>query len=128
MDSEISLKSEPEIKQSLQQSITRLFDYCNQNNWSGFDPFDGLNSRIFNALPLVQNRIGRLVFIQAMKRSPLNFRPIFLVPKEENPKGLAVFCSALLVLSKTGVSKNNEVIAKVPINPLPLGGLTLTHT
>jgi len=87
-----------------------LYDYCQQNNWSGFDPFDGLNSRIFNALPLVQNRIGRLVFIQAMKRSPLNFRPIFLVPKEENPKGLAVFCSALLILSKTG------------FNPLPPGG------
>ena len=94
----------------LQQSITRLLDYCQQNDWSGFDPFDGLNSRIFNALPLVQNRIGRLVFIQAMKRLPLNFRPIFLVPKEENPKGLAVFCSALLVLSKTGFSKNDDSI------------------
>lgn len=87
-----------------------MFDYCNRNDWSGFDPFDGLNSRIFNALPLVQNRIGRLVFIQAMKRSPLNFRPIFLVPKEENPKGLAVFCSALLILSKTGFSKNDDTV------------------
>jgi hypothetical protein len=100
----------PHIPDSLQQSITRLFDYCQQNNWSGFDPFDGLNSRVFKAFPLVQNRIGRLVFIQAMKRSPINFRPIFLVPKEENPKGLAVFCSALLVLSKTGFIKNDDAI------------------
>jgi hypothetical protein len=100
----------PEMKPLLQQSITKLLDYCQQNNWSGYDPFDGLNSRIFNAMPLVQNRIGRLVFIQAMKRSPLNFRPIFLVPKEENPKGLAVFCSALLVLSKTGFIKDDDTI------------------
>lgn len=104
------MESAPDIKPLLQQSITRLFDYCHQNDWSGFDPFDGLNSRIFNALPFVQNRVGRLVFIQAMKRSPLNFRPIFLVPKEENPKGLAVFCSALLVLSKTGFRNNDDTI------------------
>jgi hypothetical protein len=100
----------PQIHESLQQSITRLLDYCQQNNWSGFDPFDGLSSRIFEALPLVQNRIGRLIFIQAMKRSPINFRPIFLVPKEENPKGLAVFCSALLILSKTGFINNDDTI------------------
>jgi hypothetical protein len=99
-----------QMHESLQKSITRLLDYCQQNNWSGFDPFDGLNSRILNALPLVQNRIGRLVFIQAMKRSPLNFRPIFLVPKEENPKGLAVFCSALLILSKIGFIINDDTI------------------
>jgi hypothetical protein len=104
------LDAESEIKPLLQQSITRLLDYCSQSNWSGFDPFDGLNSRIFNALPFVQNRIGRLVFIQAMKRSPLNFRPIFLVPKEENPKGIAVFCSALLILSKAGFINNNDTI------------------
>lgn len=101
---------EPEIRHLLQQSITRLLAFCQQNNWSGFDPFDGLNSRIFKVLPLVQNRIGRLVFIQAMKRSPLNFRSVFLVPKEENPKGLAVFCSALLILSKTEFIKNDDTI------------------
>jgi hypothetical protein len=45
-----------------------------------------------------------------MKRSPLNFRPIFLVPKGENPKGLAVFCSALLILSESGVIKNDDIV------------------
>ena len=35
-----------------------------------------------------------------MKRSPINFRPILLVPKSENPKGLAVFVSSLFILSK----------------------------
>ena len=104
------MEAESEIGHLLQQSITRLLDYCQQNNWSGFDPFDGLNSRVFEALPLVQNRIGRLIFIQAMKRSPLNFRHIFLVPKGENPKGLAVFCSALFILSETGLVKNDDTI------------------
>jgi len=35
-----------------------------------------------------------------MKRSPINFRPILLVPKSENPKGLAVFVSSLFILSQ----------------------------
>ena len=45
-----------------------------------------------------------------MKRSPLNLRHIFLVPKGENPKGLAVFCSALFILSETGLVKNDDSI------------------
>jgi len=102
------LSAEFEIEPLLQQTILRLLDYCSRNNWSGFDPYDGLNSRIFNALPFVQNRIGRLIFIQAMKRLPLNFRQIFLVPKGENPKGLALFCSALLILSETELVKNED--------------------
>jgi hypothetical protein len=32
------------------------------------------------------------------------------VPKEENPKGLAVFCSALLILSKTGFINKDDTI------------------
>ena len=45
-----------------------------------------------------------------MKRSPLNFRHIFLVPKGENPKGLAVFCSSLIILSETEFANNNDTI------------------
>lgn len=105
------MEVESEAKQLIRQSITRLLNYCQRNNWSGFDPFDGLNSRVIGALPLVQNRIGRLIFIQAMKRSPINFRHIFLVPKGENPKGLAVFSSALFILSETGlVNKDDQIL------------------
>jgi hypothetical protein len=107
------LDTSPETQQLLEQSIIRLLDYCKKNNWSGFDPYDGLNSRIFRALPIVQNRIGRLTFIQAMKRSPLNFRRIFLVPKGENPKGLAVFCTALFILSEIGLIKNDDAILQL---------------
>lgn len=94
----------------LSTAISRLLDYCRRNNWAGFDPFDGLNSRIFSAFPFLQNRICRLIFIQAMKRLPLNLRPLFLVPKEENPKGLAVFVSALLTLFGTGFIKIDKDI------------------
>ena len=105
------MKTEPVAGPDLRQAITGLLDYCRWNDWAGFDPFDGLNSQVFAALPFLHNRIGRLVFIQAMKRSPLNFRPLLLVPRAENPKGLAVFVSALIVLSKTEVIQNDDDIA-----------------
>ncbi|MDL1976240.1 MAG: hypothetical protein LWX55_16005 [Deltaproteobacteria bacterium] len=87
----------------LKETIIKLLAYCRQNNWSGYDPYDALNSRVFAALPFLQNRICRLVFTQVMKRSPVNLRPLFLVPKEQNPKGLALFASALLKLSNLGL-------------------------
>ena len=105
--------SEQKIEPIIKQSIVKLLDYCRQNNWSGFDPFDGLNSKIFCALPLVQNRIVRLIFIQAMKRSPFNFRHIFLVPKGENPKGLAVFCSALFILTEMGLIEDDDIVSRL---------------
>jgi hypothetical protein len=97
----------------LQQSILKLLDYCIVNNWAGFDPYDGLNSKMFRAIPFAQNRIGRLIFTQAMKRSPINFRPILLIPKAENPKALALFCSTLLILSKMGLFKNDDIVFRL---------------
>ncbi|WP_408999191.1 hypothetical protein ACJ77P_05305 [Syntrophus buswellii] len=87
-----------------------MLDYCRRNNWAGYDPFDGLNSRIFTNLPLLHNRISRLILTQGMKRFPINFRRLLLVPKGENPKGLAVFLSALLLLSNMGLLKNDDDI------------------
>lgn len=104
------MRAEPDIDPSIRQSITKLLDYCMRNNWAGFDPYDGLNSTIFRAIPFVQNRIGKLIFTQVMKRSPINFRPILLVPKAENPKALALFCSTLLILSKMQLFKNDALI------------------
>jgi len=51
--------------------------------------------------------------IQAMKRSPVNLRPIFLVPKGQNPKSLVLFSSGLFKLSNLGLVADREA-------PLPL--------
>jgi hypothetical protein len=98
---------------NLDPVVTKLLDYCRQNNWSGYDPFDGLNSRMFSALPVLQNTVARLIFIQTMKRSPVNFRPLFLVPKGQNPKGLAVFLSALCLLSEKGLVQDDDTILQL---------------
>lgn len=87
-----------------------LFAWCEREKFSGYDPFDGLSSRIFQATPLKKFAPTRLAWLQAVKRSPLNLRKILLIDKGVNPKGLALF--ALAELSRfraTGKEKHKEI-------------------
>lgn len=87
----------------LRATTLKLLAYCRLNDWAGYDPYDALNSRIFQALPFLDFRLARLLLTQANKRSPINLRPLLLVPKSQNPKGLALFMTSLLKLSRAGV-------------------------
>jgi hypothetical protein len=73
-----------------------LWHWCRAHDFAGYDPYDALNSRLFQAIPLTQSRIARLVWTQLFKRSPLNLRRLALVPAERNPKGTALFALAAL--------------------------------
>lgn len=76
---------------NFKNSFKRLKTYCEAENFKGWDPYDGMNSKVFQALPLKHWDIARLAWIQGFKRSPINFRKLFLVPKEHNTKGVALF-------------------------------------
>lgn len=74
------------------ESFTRLRNYCEARNFAGWDPYDGLNSKVFQALPFFKHfSLCRLAVIQWFKRSSVNFRWFALVPKEHNAKGVALF-------------------------------------
>ena len=103
-------KSHDNFIAQLENAIISLLDYCHKNDWAGFDPFDGLNSRVFIALPFLHNRLCRLILIQSMKRSPINLRRILLVPKNQNPKGIALFCSSLFKLSSLQLLEHDDHI------------------
>lgn len=74
--------------------------YCEKEEFKGWDPFDGLNSMLFNALPIKTNRLVRLAWLQLFKRSPLNFRKITSTPKDYNAKGLGLFLTGYCNLYK----------------------------
>lgn len=88
----------------------QLLSYCQANDWAGYDPYDALNSSIFKSLPVLDRRLPRLVMTQVLKRSPINLRSLLLVPKTQNPKGLALFLSALLKLAKLGLLDQPRLI------------------
>ena len=79
----------------MRSKITLRFNdlkkYCEKENFSGWDPFDGLNSKLFKATPLKHWDFARLAWIQGFKRSPINFRKLLMVPKQQNAKGIGLF-------------------------------------
>jgi hypothetical protein len=70
------------------------FSFAERRRWQGFDPYDALLSPVAG-WPLVgSNRLFRLVLTQAVKRSPVNVRPLLRIKQGINPKALALFLSA----------------------------------
>lgn len=67
-----------------------------QEDFKGYDPFDGLNSKLFDLMPSLKRGILGLAWIQLFKLSPVNFRSLVGVPKKRNPKGIGLFILGLL--------------------------------
>ena len=106
MDNLQSKVTDGEIK----DAAIKLLAYCRANNWAGYDPYDALNSEIFKALPFLNFRVPRLVLTQTLKRSPINIRPLALVPKTQNPKAIGLFLSAFVNLSKAGIADREGLV------------------
>ena len=81
---------------STKQAFDDLFEWCRRRNFAGYDPFDALNSRLFQSTPLKHSRTARLIQTQVMKRSPLNLRQLLRVDQQQNSKGMALFALASL--------------------------------
>ena len=82
------------------QSFEILKNYCEAENFKGWDPYDGLNSKVFKALKMDKIQFFRLAWIQLFKRNPINLRTLMMVPKEYNPKGLGLFLTGYCNLYK----------------------------
>jgi rhamnogalacturonyl hydrolase YesR len=95
-----------------EQSLQKLISYCERENYKGYDPYDGLNSKLFQRLPLLRDkRFPRLAWIQLFKRLPVNLRPLVGIRKEYNPKGLGLFLAGYVNLAKVyGVDKYKKQV------------------
>jgi hypothetical protein len=91
----------------------KLLAYCQSRDWAGIDPYDALNSRVFKAWSVLDRRLPRLVLTQALKRSPLNIRPLLFVPPTQNPKALGLFLMALLKLDRLGRGGGLDFVEKM---------------
>jgi len=74
----------------------RLLDQVQKDSYAGYDPFDGLNSKLVDWSKTLKKSIFGLAWIQLFKRSPINLRPLFAVPKKRNPKGIGLFILGLV--------------------------------
>ena len=107
-----------------EQAFASVFAWCRERDFAGYDPFDALNSRLFQASPLKNLRMARLLWTQLFKRSPINFRSLARVPPERNAKGIALFALAALARYRTLKTKEAEIDARELLDDLMAMRLT----
>ena len=93
---ESRLQSEAGKVDLFQTAYDELLAWCRTRDFAGHDPFDALNSRLFQATPLAQSRNARFAWTQLVKRSPVDVRGVVRVPAQRNAKGVALFALAQL--------------------------------
>jgi rhamnogalacturonyl hydrolase YesR len=119
------------MQQQFIDSFTKLKTWVEAEDYKGWDPFDGLNSKVFKATPLKYSRFFRLAWIQFFKRCPVNLRSIFLIDKDYNAKGLGLllyaYCMLMDVdkkisgLDKTDITDNIDFLAEKLIEMISPG-------
>ncbi len=88
-----------QMTERVEQSLSRLKSWVEKEEYRGWDPYDGLTSRVFQSLPGIRDvRFFRLAWIQLFKRNPVNLRKIFLISKDYNPKGVGLFLNGYCYL------------------------------
>jgi hypothetical protein len=84
----------------LEEVARGVWEFVRRADYRGYDPFDGLESRLFKGSPLRLWPAARLVWMQAVKRCPVDLRPWLGVPPGRNPKAVALCVSALTALRR----------------------------
>lgn len=100
------------MEDSIETSYEKLEAWCRDHEFEGHDPFDGLNSRLFQSTPLRHSRLARLAWTQLLKRSPINLRHLARVPVGQNAKGTALFALAALASFRRLPTNKAEVEAR----------------
>lgn len=101
-----------DLRGELYSTYDQLLAWCREHDFAGHDPFDALNSRLFQITPLAKSRNARLLWTQLLKRSPADLRTLAIVPAERNPKGIALFALAQLATFRRLRTEESELQAR----------------
>src|SRR5438874_1572241 len=96
----------------------RLYAWCSALGFAGADPFDALNSRVFQATPLRKYRLPRLALTQLVKRSSINLRSLLGIDPEVNSKAVALFALAELSRFRVTGDESNAKRARLLLDTL----------
>jgi hypothetical protein len=88
------MRATPDARPSFAQALLGYLErWASERDWKGTDQYEGLNAtRLVGSLK--RSSAGRRALIQAVKRSPINLRPLLGIPQVHNPAALAWFASA----------------------------------
>jgi rhamnogalacturonyl hydrolase YesR len=89
--------SDPALKAAIYKSIKQLYQWLEENDYRGYDTFDGLNARFVRPLTF-ENKFLRTVLQQGVRRFPLNLRPVLGIRKEHSSKGMGFLAKGFMRL------------------------------
>jgi rhamnogalacturonyl hydrolase YesR len=84
-------------KSEIYESIGRLFDWLEKNDFRGYDTFDGLSAKYLRPLTF-ENNFLRIALQQSVRRFPLNLRPLLGIPRERSTKGMGFLARGFIRL------------------------------
>ena len=88
-------------------AIQDALRYAEERDFSGYDPYDALNSPLVRALTF-GSKYGRIAWTQFFRRFPLNLRPLLLVRRGHNPKAIGLFLAGMVRLNRVAPSDAYE--------------------
>ena len=104
--SNLRMKSQNVVaKARLSESIGRLSAWLEENDYRGYDTFDGLNAKFVRPLTFETNFL-RTVLQQAVRRFPLNTRRILGIPKSRSTKGMGFLARGFIRLHQSTSDKS----------------------
>jgi hypothetical protein len=86
-------------KDQIADSIGRLSDWLEKNDYRGYDTFDGLNAKYVRPLTFETNFL-RTVLQQGVRRIPINLRPILGIPKNYSTKAMGFLARGFIRLEQ----------------------------
>ena len=92
-----SVRESTATKQEVMASIRRLSDWLEQNDYSAYDTFDGLNATLLRPFAF-RNKLLETVIQQGIRRFPLNLRPLVGVQRSQSTKGMAFLARGFIRL------------------------------
>lgn len=86
-------------KNQIADSIQRLYGWLEKNDYRGYDTFDGLNAKYVRSLTFETNFL-RTVLQQAVRRFPVNLRPILGISRSHSTKGMGFLARGFIRLQQ----------------------------
>jgi hypothetical protein len=82
------------------RAFTELLGVLIEGDFRGWDPYDALSSPLLRRLGVTPS--ARQALVQALRRSPVNLRPLLAVRRQAHLKGLALAASACAAAGRSG--------------------------
>src|SRR5713226_6961348 len=96
----VSQGSNAALKTTIYESIVRLSQWLEENDYRGYDTFDGLNARILRPFTF-ETKLLRIVLQQSVRRFPVNLRPGLGITREHSSKGMGFLARGFTRLHQT---------------------------